>query len=60
MPDFIVDRPPSYRPANDATGIDTIGGDKPFIMQGDGVGWLYAPTGVVDGPLPSTTSRKSR
>jgi formate dehydrogenase major subunit len=53
VPDFIVDRPPSYRPAPDAVGLDTIAGDKPFIMQGDGVGWLYAPTGVVDGPLPT-------
>jgi len=52
-PDFIVDRPPSYRPSPDAAGLDTIAGDKPFIMQGDGVGWLYAPTGVIDGPLPT-------
>jgi len=53
VPDFIVDRPPSYRPAADATGVDTIAGDTPFIMQADGVGWLFAPTGIVDGPLPT-------
>jgi formate dehydrogenase major subunit len=53
VPDFIVDRPPSYRPAPDAAGLDTIAGDTPFIMQSDGMGWLFAPTGVADGPLPS-------
>jgi formate dehydrogenase major subunit len=53
VPDFIVDRPPSYRPAPDAVGLDTIAGDTPFIMQSDGMGWLFAPTGVTDGPLPT-------
>ena len=24
----------------------------PFIMQADGKGWLFAPTGLLDGPLP--------
>ncbi|MEA2486424.1 MAG: formate dehydrogenase major subunit, partial [Actinomycetota bacterium] len=33
VPDFIVDRPPSYRPSEEASGIDTIAGDDPFIMQ---------------------------
>ncbi len=32
---------------------NTIAGDTPFIMQADGRGWLYAPTGVLDGPLPT-------
>ncbi len=27
-------------------------GDKPFILHPDGRGWLYAPSGLVDGPLP--------
>ena len=40
-------------PAADATGIDTIGGTTPFIMQGDGRGWLFAPSGIKDGPLPT-------
>ncbi len=29
-----------------------IAGDKPFILHPDGRGWLYVPTGLVDGPLP--------
>ncbi|MEV4080804.1 formate dehydrogenase subunit alpha, partial [Nonomuraea fuscirosea] len=28
-------------------------GTDPFIMQADGKGWLFAPAGVVDGPLPT-------
>jgi formate dehydrogenase major subunit len=53
VPDFIADRPPDYRPAKGAQGIDTIGGNQPFIMQADGRAWLYAPSGIVDGPLPT-------
>jgi len=53
VPDFIADRPPSYRPPEDAKGIAAIGGAHPFIMQGDGLGWIFAPTGLLDGPLPS-------
>jgi formate dehydrogenase major subunit len=53
VPDFIVDRPPSYEPPKDAQGIATIGGADPFILQGDGRGWLYAPSGLLDGPLPT-------
>jgi len=52
-PDFIPDRPPSYRPEEDAHGLDSISGIDPFIMQGDGKGWLYAPNGLLDGPLPT-------
>ncbi|MCB0106930.1 MAG: formate dehydrogenase subunit alpha, partial [Caldilineaceae bacterium] len=52
-PDFIADRAPTYRPDKEAKGKDTLAGDDPFIMQGDGKGWLYAPNGLLDGPLPT-------
>jgi formate dehydrogenase major subunit len=52
VPDFQVDKPPTYRPDADAKGVDAIPGDGPFIMQGDGLGWLFAPVGLKDGPLP--------
>jgi formate dehydrogenase major subunit len=52
-PDFIPKRAPSYRPPEGATGKDTISGVDPFLMQGDGKGWLFAPTGILDGPLPT-------
>jgi len=52
-PDFLEDRPPDYRPPPDAEGLATIGGDAPFLMQADGKGWLFAPSGLIDGPLPT-------
>jgi len=52
-PDFIKDRAPSYRPDKDARGTATIRGDAPFIMQSDARGWLFAPSGIIDGPLPT-------
>ena len=51
--DFVADRPPSFRPAADAKGVDAISGIDPFILQADGKAWLFAPAGVVDGPLPA-------
>ncbi|WP_335933223.1 formate dehydrogenase [Streptomyces sp. PTD5-9] len=53
VPDFIVDRPPGHVPPDDATGPDALRGDDPFIMQADGKGWLHAPAGLEDGPLPT-------
>ena len=51
-PDF-VKKPPSYRPSKEARGTDTISGVDPFIMQSDGKGWIYAASGIQDGPLPT-------
>jgi formate dehydrogenase major subunit len=53
VPDFIADRPPSYRPPEGSTGVAAISGIDPFIMQADGKAWLFAPAGLVDGPLPT-------
>jgi formate dehydrogenase major subunit len=52
-PDFQAEKPPDYKPGKDARGPDAIAGTDPFIMQGDGRGWLYAPAGLADGPLPT-------
>jgi formate dehydrogenase major subunit len=53
IPDFPLNKPPNA-PANpEATGLDAHGGNAPFIMKADGVGWLYVPSGLVDGPLPT-------
>ena len=52
-PDFEADKPPGYRPPEGATGPAAIAGDDPFIMQADGRGWLFAPAGLADGPLPT-------
>ncbi|PRZ42263.1 formate dehydrogenase major subunit [Antricoccus suffuscus] len=53
VPDFIADRPPDHVPADGAQGPDAIGGRDPFIMQTDGKAWLYAPSGLADGPMPA-------
>jgi formate dehydrogenase major subunit len=53
VPDFSPTKAPDYRPPEGARGPDALAGDDPFIMQDDGKGWLYAPTGLADGPLPT-------
>ena len=52
VPDFTADKAPDYVPPDGARAEAALRGDEPFIMQPDGKGWLYAPTGLVDGPLP--------
>ena len=52
VPDFPLTKAPSYRPPEGAAGPDGLAGDDPFIMQADGKGWLYAPRGLLDGPMP--------
>jgi len=53
VPDFSATKAPNA-PANpDATGLDALAGTDPFIMKADGKGWLFTPTGLVDGPLPT-------
>jgi formate dehydrogenase major subunit len=44
---------PDHVPDEDATGVAALGGTDAFILQSDGKAWLYAPAGVVDGPLPA-------
>jgi formate dehydrogenase major subunit len=53
VPDFKEDMPPDYRPPDGATAEHALRGDEPFVMQADGRGWLFAPSGLVDGPLPT-------
>jgi len=53
VPDFPLTTAPSYRPEPGADGPEGLAGDDPFVMQADGKGWLYAPKGVLDGPLPT-------
>jgi formate dehydrogenase major subunit len=53
VPDFVVDKRPDYVPPDGAKAEQALRGDEPFIMQTDGKGWLFAPSGLVDGPLPT-------
>jgi len=52
-PDFEPTKAPDYKPSKNARGMDAIAGDSPFIMKPDGKGWLFAPAGTKDGPLPT-------
>jgi formate dehydrogenase major subunit len=53
VPDFPVTKRPDYHAGPDTTGMDAISGSDPFIMMADGRGWLYSPSGLLDGPLPT-------
>jgi formate dehydrogenase major subunit len=53
VPDFPVDKEPGYVAPEDAEGMDAISGSDPFIMMADGRGWLYSPSGMLDGPMPT-------
>jgi formate dehydrogenase major subunit len=53
VPDFAGTKPPSSKAKPGATGLDALSGTDPFIMKGDGKGWLFVPSGLVDGPLPT-------
>jgi formate dehydrogenase major subunit len=53
VPDFPPDTAPDYVPPPGARAGKALAGTDPFIMQTDGKAWLFAPTGLVDGPLPT-------
>ena len=53
IPDFTAAKAPDYEPPADATGDAALSGRDPFIMQSDGKAWLFAPAGLLDGPLPA-------
>ncbi len=53
VPDFPADRAPDARPDPSVGGPEGLAGDDAFIMQPDGKAWLFAPKGMVDGPLPT-------
>jgi formate dehydrogenase major subunit len=53
VPDFKKDKSPEYSPPEGAKAEEALSGKEPFIMQADGKGWLFAPDGLADGPLPT-------
>jgi formate dehydrogenase major subunit len=53
VPDFKKTMRPDYEPDDDARAEWGLRGDEPFIMQSDGKGWLYVPSGLTDGPMPT-------
>jgi formate dehydrogenase major subunit len=53
VPDFAVGKAPDAKPDPDGIGLEAHSGTDAFIMKADGKGWLFAPAGLVDGPLPT-------
>ena len=53
VPDFPKTTAPGHVPPTGTTGAAGLRGDDAFIMQADGKAWLFAPNGVLDGPLPT-------
>jgi len=53
VPDFTATKPPTYVPPPGAEGDAALAGDKPYILHADGMGWLWVPVGLNDGPLPT-------
>jgi formate dehydrogenase major subunit len=53
VPDFEPEKKPDFRPPQGAKAQNAIAGDHPFILQADGRGWLFVPSGLADGPFPT-------
>jgi formate dehydrogenase major subunit len=53
VPGFVKGKSPDYEPEVGAEGLDAIPGDAPFVLHEDGLGWLYVPKGLQDGPFPT-------
>ena len=53
VPDFPATKPPGYKGVWAKGGMDALDGDTPFIMKPDGKAWLFAPSGLTDGPIPT-------
>jgi formate dehydrogenase major subunit len=53
VPDIAATKRPDYEPPAGAKGDDALSGKTAFLMHQDGLGWLWVPTGLRDGPLPA-------
>ena len=53
--DFVDNKAPDYKPdwSKHPHGMDALDGCAPFIMNVDGKAWLFVPSGLKDGPLPT-------
>jgi formate dehydrogenase major subunit len=53
VPDFPATKPPLDERDPEGIGMDALPGTGAFILKPDGLGWLFVPSGLVDGPLPT-------
>jgi formate dehydrogenase major subunit len=53
-PDFPRTTPPGAEAdLAQGRGVEALGGARPFLLHSDGLGWLFVPAGLKDGPLPA-------
>ena len=53
VPDFAMTKRPDAPADPNGIGLDALSGTDAFIMKADGRGWLFVPSGLVDGPMPT-------
>lgn len=53
IPDFPATTAPGYTAPDGVHGTAGLAGTDAFTAQADGKAWLFAPRGLVDGPLPT-------
>jgi formate dehydrogenase major subunit len=53
VPDFPAKKAPDTPGKEQGSGLDLHSGSDPFTLKADGRGWLFAPSGLKDGPLPT-------
>lgn len=53
VPDFPKTKSPTTKADPDGEGMAAHSGSSPFIMHSEGVGRLFVPSGLTDGPLPT-------
>ena len=51
--DFSPTKKPDAKGKDNGLAFDWLSGNDAFIMRPDGKAWLFAPFGLVDGPLPA-------
>jgi formate dehydrogenase major subunit len=51
--DFPPTKKPDAQPQEGGIALNAHSGTSPAIMKPDGKFWLFAPTGAVDGPMPT-------
>ena len=52
VPDFAPTKAPDAKANPAGVGLAAQSGTDPFLMKADGKGWLFAPKGLNEGPLP--------
>ncbi len=52
VPDFAPTKAPDAKADPAGAGLAAQSGTDAFLMKADGKGWLFAPAGLADGPLP--------